>query len=591
MAAGPFAHMSLGLEKDALPWFCCQIPGICTFSMIAVLCYTAAWHATMFVCLAAALSLYIAGWSVNMSIFSVVGAWRMRRDSCKDWHAELVKLSGQDADCTDTAHFVILPTYKEDETLLKETLENLARSPMAKSCLRVVLGMELREGPDVMEKAKRIIADKSDLFAGMSATFHPSNLPGEVPGKSSNVQWAFRKVKQEYDIQFRKQLDTSRVFVTVIDADSILHPQYFSNLSYQAMTMSREARVWRMWQAPVLLLRNFFSVPGVTRVSGLGTVLFELAGLANQYMGSHITFSSYSMTLALAAHRIVNGWDPDVIGEDHHMFVKCYFAPLWEAALEPNPPLLPPKPILPKVQLDPIYLPVFCYMAESTEQTYWKSVAVRFQQARRHSQGVAELSYCFLQYIRLCMTVGFSTLPFVAHRGILCIIWKMFTVHIINCVQATSVVLGVLVTIPKFTTWALDGGLSAAFAGGQGFFASMGASDIVWYAVVSVFGSAGPVFMLAGITTFIVLRDSLDGTYDKGQAHLILSNPAKPCLSFWQKLSLVTQVQWDMSTLTEPTVFLYGMIPELMAAWSLVWRGTAFEYVVAPKPLTQGESE
>jgi len=559
--------------------------------MIAVLCYTAARSAIWFACLVAALSFYIEVWTMNMSIFSVVGAWRMRRDSCKDWHAEFVKLAEQNPDCTDTAHFVILPSYKEDETMLKETLENLARSPMAKSRLRVLLGMELREGPNVREKARRIIADTSHLFAGISATFHPPNLPGEVPGKSSNVQWAFGKVKQEYDVQLRKDFDASRVLVTVIDADSIIHPQYLSNLSYQAMTMSREARVWRMWQPPVLLLRNFFSVPGVTRVSGLGTVLFELAGLANQHIGSHITFSSYSMTLALATHRMVNGWDPDVIGEDHHMFVKCYFAPLWEAALEPTPPLLPPKPVLPKVQLDPIYLPALCYMAESTEQTYWKSVAVRFQQARRHSQGIAELSYSFLQYIRLCMTVGFSALPFVSHRAILCIIWKMVTVHIINAVQATSLILAALVMISKFTTWALAGGLSAGFAGEQGFFASLGASDIAWHAVVSMLSPAAPVMMLGGISTFVVVRDCLDGTYDEGQACLILSNPAKPRLSSWQKFSLACRNQWDFATLSEPTVLLFGMFPELMATWSLVWRGTAFEYLVAPKPLTQCKSE
>jgi len=232
--------------------------------------------------------------------------------------------------------------------------------------------------------------------------------------------------------------------------------------------------------------------------------------------------------------------------------------------------------------------------AESTEQTYWKSVQVRFQQARRHSQGIAELSYSFLQYIRLCMTVGFFALPFVTHRGILCIIWKMFTVHITNAVQATSCVLGVLVMIPKIATWALHCGLSAAFAGGPGFFTSLGASDRVWYAILSMFGPAGPVLMLAGITTFIVIRDNLDGVYDKGQARLILNNPAKPCLSLWQKFSLVAKNQYDMLTLTEPTVVLFGMIPELMATWSLVWRGTAFEYLVAPKPLThliQGKSE
>merc|ERR1719277_1333717 len=72
MAAGPLAHMSLALEEGMLPWFCCQIPGICTFSMIAVLCYTAAFSATMFACLVAALAFYIEGWTLNMSIFSVV---------------------------------------------------------------------------------------------------------------------------------------------------------------------------------------------------------------------------------------------------------------------------------------------------------------------------------------------------------------------------------------------------------------------------------------------------------------------------------------------------------------------------------------
>merc|ERR1712190_286214 len=93
--------------------------------------------------------------------------------------------------------------------------------------------------------------------------------------------------------------------------------------------------------------------------------------------------------------------------------------------------------------------------------------------------------------------------------------------------------------IPKVITWALDGGLSVAIAGGQGFLTSLGASDISWHAIMSMVGSAGPVLTLAGITTFVVVRDCLDGTYDKGQARLILSNPAKPRLSLWQKYSLV----------------------------------------------------
>jgi hypothetical protein len=150
--------------------------------------------------------------------------------------------------------------------MLKETLENLGRSAMAQSRVRVVLGMELREGPNVKAKAERLIAETKHLFADISAAFHPADLAGEVPGKSSNEQFAYRKVLHDYGCELKRSFDPSRVFVTVIDADTLIHPQYFSSLAYQALTMSREARMWRMWQPPVLLLRNFFSVPGVVRL-------------------------------------------------------------------------------------------------------------------------------------------------------------------------------------------------------------------------------------------------------------------------------------------------------------------------------------
>ena len=40
------------------------------------------------------------------------------------------------------AHFVILPNYEEDETVLRETLENLGCSPSAKKHMRMVLAMD-----------------------------------------------------------------------------------------------------------------------------------------------------------------------------------------------------------------------------------------------------------------------------------------------------------------------------------------------------------------------------------------------------------------------------------------------------------------
>ena len=69
------------------------------------------------------------------------------------------------------------------------------------------------------------------------------------------------------------------------------------------------------------------SVPSRSSLSvhtsdGLRHSYFRIvASLVNQYSGSHLTFSSYTM-LFLVFHRLVEGSDSDVIAEDHHKYYK-----------------------------------------------------------------------------------------------------------------------------------------------------------------------------------------------------------------------------------------------------------------------------
>jgi len=49
-------------------------------------------------------------------------------------------------------------------------------------------------------------------------------------------------------------------------------------------------------------------------------------------------------------------------------------------------------------------------------------------------------------------------LPLVAHRGILCIVWKMTTVHILNAVQAFAVLLTLAIVAGRILWWAFTGG-------------------------------------------------------------------------------------------------------------------------------------
>jgi len=141
------------------------------------------------------------------------------------------------------------------------------------------------------------------------------------------------------------------------------------------------------------------------------------------------------MPLTLACH-CLQGWDSDVIAERHHMFCKCHFAAMWDS-LDVAAPGDCSSAIKPKVEHRPIFLPAIPFLVEPIG--WWASTVARFQEARRHSQGLAELGYFSFQYVRF-MAAGFSRLSIRTHTGIRSIAAKMFIIHIFNSVQPFSVV-------------------------------------------------------------------------------------------------------------------------------------------------------
>lgn len=78
---------------------------------------------------------------------------------------------------------------------------------------QIFLAMEERD-PNAISVAHSL----SQLFAGsfreMQFTLHPANLPGEAPGKSSNVSWAAKEIERKYV----HHPDWSSVLITVMDS-------------------------------------------------------------------------------------------------------------------------------------------------------------------------------------------------------------------------------------------------------------------------------------------------------------------------------------------------------------------------------------
>ncbi|OAA73165.1 hypothetical protein ISF_00066 [Cordyceps fumosorosea ARSEF 2679] len=232
---------------------------------------------------------------------------------------ELSSMSESEEPTADSViHAIIIPNYKEEIDTLRESLEVLACHPHAAMTYDVYLAMEQREAKGEA-KALELIQEFGRKFRRMDYTTHPSDIPGEAAGKGSNMAWAAKKLSEKYSMKSR-----NNVVITSMDSDSHLAAKYFSEITNLHLSHPDTA-LTTLYAAPIIFDRNAHSVPALVRTAD---VLWCAAGMSGLYNGSVLSppTSVYSVPLALVDR--VGGWDTDAeaIGEDLHMFVKCFFA-------------------------------------------------------------------------------------------------------------------------------------------------------------------------------------------------------------------------------------------------------------------------
>ncbi|TKA77295.1 hypothetical protein B0A55_04337 [Friedmanniomyces simplex] len=214
---------------------------------------------------------------------------------------------------------IMLPAYKEDMGTLEETLRVLASHAQARHCYHVYLAMEEKEEKAEV-KAQTLINTFRRSFYRMSFTLHPQGIPGEAQGKSSNESWAARQACRDYPEEVEKQ----NVIITTMDADTHLSQRYFQQVARMHFDFP-ETRDTTMYVPPLVFDRNLHHVPLPVRTADL---MWAGAGISSLYTGSLVCIptSVYSLPMILVEH--VGGWDtgPGAIGEDMHMYIKCFFA-------------------------------------------------------------------------------------------------------------------------------------------------------------------------------------------------------------------------------------------------------------------------
>ncbi|CAG8515378.1 1289_t:CDS:2 [Ambispora gerdemannii] len=229
-------------------------------------------------------------------------------------------------------HAFVIPNYEEPEPLLRDTIKRLAQHRNSSTTYVIVLAMEASE-TNHAEKAANLKNTFEGSFREFIITVHPKDVPGESKGKGSNVAYAARMACAEL---VRNGFDKRNVVFTITDSDSAIPELYIRHVE-RALTESDDPYA-TICSPPIFFSRNALDVPAAVRV------LAEKVGFWDT--------------------------DQDAVGEDLHMWLKCFFKTGGA------------------VRTAPIFVPINLTNVQTTG--YVSNLHARYVQAKRHYNGVAD---------------------------------------------------------------------------------------------------------------------------------------------------------------------------------------------------------
>lgn len=288
-------------------------------------------------------------------------AWRAYRQAiATDWEVKLQAVPTHDR----LRHLVFLPTYKEEISIIRDTLKSLAKGRFLAKHVFIVLAGEARDAEHFRANAAALQREFSGTFGHIFVTEHPADLAGEIPGKGSNLHWAGERVAEELASLEPALLDED-IIVSSFDVDTIVHPQYLACLTYLYATVPNPTRA--SYQPVALFSNNIWTAPAPVRIAAFGTTFWLMGELARPER--LWTFSSHSMPWKML--KDVGFWQKDVVSEDSRIFLQAFLTYHGE------------------YRVVPVYLPVS--MDTVTGRHYFEALGALYKQQRRWAWGVEHL--------------------------------------------------------------------------------------------------------------------------------------------------------------------------------------------------------
>lgn len=272
---------------------------------------------------------------------------------------------------SEVYHAILVVTYKESYKLVRESVKSYTESFYPYEKLILVLGGEEGDQENFLKIAEKLKEEFGHKFYKVITTVHPKGMPGEIPGKSANATFGAKELKRYIDEQ---NIDYNNVILSNFDADTVVHPAYFSELTFKYLMTKN--RTMKAYQPTHMFHNNIWDVPMMIRMVALSCTFWRMAEALDKR--KYKSFSSRSMGFRTVLD--TNYWDPSIIPEDSRQF--------WTAYMKYNG----------KHTVSWIYTPV--YMDAVLSDTYVETFKSQYVQLRRWAWGVVDFPFMAINLAR-----------------------------------------------------------------------------------------------------------------------------------------------------------------------------------------------
>lgn len=298
-------------------------------------------------------------------IYVTAAAKQYYKDNKIDWQKKIEEMTNWQ----DYYQVVFIPTYNEPHEVIKNTLESLRASAFPNERIIVVVSWEERAREIYEEVQPQIVKEFGTSFLRLFTTLHPDGIEGEMKGKGANANWAGVQSKPIID---QIGIPYEKLIVSYFDSDTVVHPQYFSHLTYKYMTHPNPTRA--SYQPVALYSNNIWESPAPMRIVAFSTVFWLLAELMRP--DRLYTFSSHSMSYKALVD--VGFWDKQIVTDDSRIFLQCLMHYNGD------------------YEVIPLYIPVS--MDAVGGSTIWEGFKNLYKQQRRWAYGVEHFPYMIYNF-------------------------------------------------------------------------------------------------------------------------------------------------------------------------------------------------